>query len=98
MMRRLASGSSTPASSVQVAVLGVDVHEVHVERVAEGVHDLLGLVEAKHAVVDEDAGELIADRAVQQRGDDAGVHAAGQAADDAVGPHLLANALDRRRR
>ena len=83
MMRRLRSGSVTPASSVEVAVLGVDVHEVDVELVAEGAHDLLGLVEAQHAVVDEDARELVADRAVQQRGDDAGVHAAGQAADDA---------------
>ena len=84
MMWRLRSGSVDAGEQRQVALLGLDVHEVDVELVAEGVHDLLGLVEAQHAVVDEDARELVADRAVQQRRDDAGVHAAGQAADDAV--------------
>ena len=84
----------TPASSVEVALLGVDVHEVDVELVAEDAHDLLGLVEAQHAVVDEDARELVADRAVQQRGDHARVDAAGQAADDLGVADLLADRLD----
>ncbi len=78
-----------------VALLGVDVHEVDVELVAERRDDLLGLVQAQHAVVDEDAGELVADRAVQQRGDDARVDAAGQAADDAGVADLRADRLDR---
>ncbi len=46
-------------------------------------------------MVDEDAGELVADRAVQQRRDDAGVHAAGQAADDAGVADLRADRVDR---
>ena len=48
---------------LEEALLGLDVHEVDLERVAERVDDLLGLVEAQHAVVDEDAGELVADGA-----------------------------------
>ena len=64
------------------------------ELVAEDAHDLLGLVEAQHAVVDEDAGELVADGAVQQRRDDAGVDAAGQPADDLGVADLRADRLD----
>ena len=45
-------------------------------------------------MVDEDAGELVADGAVQERGDDRGVDAAGQAADDLRVADLRADALD----
>ncbi len=44
-------------------------------------------------VVDEDAGELVAHGPVHQRCGDGGVHAAGEGADDAAGPHLLADAV-----
>ena len=94
MMRRFCSGSVDAGEQRQVAFFGLHVDQVDVELVAEDVHDLLGLVEPQHAVVDEDAGQLIADRAVQQRGHDAGVDAAGQPADHAIGAHQLANALD----
>ena len=44
-----------------VAVLGVDVDEVDVKLLGEDLLDLLGLVLAQQAVVDEDAGHLLAD-------------------------------------
>jgi hypothetical protein len=56
----------TPGKQRQVALLGLDVHQVDVELVAEGADDLLGLVQPQHAVVDEDARELVADGAMQQ--------------------------------
>ena len=47
------------------------------------VDDLLGLARPQQAVVDEDAGELVADGAVHQRRRDRAIDAAGEAADDA---------------
>ena len=55
----------------------------------EGVDDALGLLAAQEAVVDEDAGELVADRAVDERGGDGGVDAAGERADHAAVADLL---------
>ena len=49
--------------------------------VAEQVDDGLGLVEPQHAVIDEHAGELVADGLVDQHGRDRGIDAAGEAAD-----------------
>jgi len=54
------------------------VDEVHLEVAVEGVDDALGLVLAEEAVVDEDAGELVADGAVDEGGGDGGVDAAGE--------------------
>ena len=79
MILRFCSGSATPASAAQELVGGVDVDDPHAEIARERVHHLLGLVQAQQPVVDEDAGELIADRPVDQRGGDRRVDAAGQA-------------------
>ena len=49
--------------------------------VAEQRHDLLGLAGAQQAVIDEDAGELVADRLVDQHRGDRRIDAAGEAAD-----------------
>src|SRR3982074_911814 len=51
----------------QEARAGVDVAQVEVEGAGEDVEHALGLLPPEQAVVDEDAGELIADRAVHQR-------------------------------
>ena len=48
------------------------------------LHHLLELVLAEHAVVHEDAGEAVADRAVEEHRGHAAVHAARKAQDDAV--------------
>ena len=57
-----------------------DVDERHVEVVAERLDDLLGLVLAQQAVVDEDARELVADRLVHEQRGDRRVDAAGERA------------------
>ena len=49
----------------------------------KAVDHLLGLVLAHHAVVDEDAGEPVADRAVDEQRGGRGVDAAGEPADRA---------------
>ena len=58
--------------------------EVHAHVALEGVDDLLGLAEAHESVVDVDAGELVADGAVDEGGGDGGIDAAGESADDVV--------------
>src|SRR5439155_19808480 len=47
---------------LEEALLCGDVHERHAETVAERLDDLRRLVPAQQPVVDEDAGELVADR------------------------------------
>ena len=84
----------TPASTSQEALRGVDVDQVHLQVAAEGVEDALRLLAAQQAVVDEDAGQLVADGAVDERRRDRRVDAAGEGADDAAVAHLLADALD----
>ena len=71
MILRFCSGSVTPASCVEEALLGVDHAQVDVEVLAEDRRDLLALALAQQAVVDEDAGQPVADRAVDQRRRDA---------------------------
>ncbi len=61
----------------------IDDAEVDFEMVAEGVFDEIALFVAEQAVVDEDAGELVADGFVEERSDDGGIDAAGEAAEDA---------------
>ena len=77
-----------------VALLGVHVDEGHVELLAEDLLHHLGLTLAKHAVVHEHAGELVADGAVHERGHDGGVDAAGEREDHLAVTHLLADCLD----
>jgi hypothetical protein len=63
--------------------------------------DLIGFVQAEQSVVDENALQPIANRAVNERRGDGGIHATRQRADDPLVAHPLANArrrfLDERR-
>ena len=68
---------------------GVHVFEFDVKVVAEDALHGLGFVGAEEAVVDEDAGELVADGLVQKRGGDAGIDAAAEAEDDVIVADLL---------
>ena len=77
-------GRSTPGEPREEALLRLDVDERHVEVAAEGLDDLLGLVLAQQAVVDEDAGELVADRLVHEQRGDRRVDAARERAEDAL--------------
>ena len=74
---------------------GVDVHQRNVVVAAEQLDDLLGFVEPQQAVVDEHAGELLADRLVDQHRGDRGIDAARQAADHPALADLRADFLDR---
>ena len=78
---RLASGSVTPASRSQEPGLRVDGDQRDLEGVAERGDDLLPLALAHQPVVDEHAGQLVADRAVHEQRRDRGVDAAREAAD-----------------
>lgn len=60
-------------------VLGVGADHLHAHVLGEHGHHLVAFVQAQQAVVDEHAGQLVADGLVQQRGDHRGVHAAGEA-------------------
>ena len=80
---RLASGSETPREPREEALLGVDRDERHLEVVAERGDHLVALVLAHQAVVDEHAGQLVADRAVDEQRGDRRVDPAGEPADHA---------------
>ena len=73
------------------AVGRVDVDQRDVVVAAEHRHHLLRLVLPHQAVVDEDAGQLLADRLVDQHRGDGGIDAARQAADDAALADLRAD-------
>ena len=75
-------------------VFGVDADDADAHVVGEHFHDLVAFAVAKEAVVDEHAGELVADGFVQQRGDHGGVNAAGEAEDDVVGADLFLDGGD----
>ncbi len=73
----------------------IDMHDLGMQAPSEHVHHQLRLVQAQQAVVDEHAGELVTDGAVDQRGRHARVDAARQAEDHLLAAHLRADALDR---
>jgi hypothetical protein len=57
----------------------------------EHVHDHIAFVQAQQAVIDEHAGQLVADGAVDQGCSHRRIHAAGQAQDHFFVAHLLAD-------
>ena len=79
MILRFCSGSVDAGERGQELVAGVDVDHAHAEVARERLHHLLGLVQAQQAVIDEHAGQLVADRPVDQRRGDRRIDAAGQA-------------------
>ena len=94
MVLRLVSGSVTPVQRAEEQLGRVAVHQPDVEAVAERRHHLLRLACAQQAVVDEDAGQLVADRLMDQHRGHRGIHAARQAADHPPLAHLRADAGD----
>ena len=63
-------------------LLGIDGDQVHALVLLEGLDDLLRLALAQQAVVDKDAGQPVADGAMDQRRRHRAVDAAAQPADD----------------
>ena len=94
MILRLRLGVGDAGQAREEALLGVDRDERHVEVVAEGGDDLLALVAAHQAVVDEHAGELVAHRTVDEQRGHRRVDPAGEPADHVAVAHLLADAGD----
>ena len=78
-----------PFQLAQEVHRGVHVNQVQVVMLPEEVKDFLRLPFAQQAVVDEDAGQAVADGPVDQHRGDRGVHPAGQGADDLAVAHLL---------
>ena len=76
-------GVDDPVQRTEELLGGVD-HVEGVEHGHEVALDLLGLALPHQPVVDVDAGEPVADRALHDRGGDGGVDAAGQRADRAA--------------
>src|SRR6202042_856837 len=65
------------------------------QEIAKGGYDLAGFTLTQQPMIDEDAGELRADRARDQRRGDGGIDPAGEGADHLVAADLRANFLDR---
>ena len=87
-------GIGFAAQRVEEARFGIDADDLHAEVVGEDLHDLVAFVEAHEAVIDEHAGQLVADGLVQQRGDHRGIDAAGKAEQHLALAHLRAHARD----
>src|SRR5579859_1722748 len=68
---------------------GVDVDHLHAHVLGKRIHHLRRFIETQEAVVNKDAGELVADRTVDERSRDGGVHAAGKTEDHLLASHLL---------
>src|SRR5882724_2735772 len=73
----------------------VDVDEVHLEGITEGVDDRLGFPFAEEPVVDEDARELVADGAVDEHGGHCRVDAPREGTQHPLSVHLGADRLHR---
>ncbi|RMN24332.1 Cytosine deaminase [Pseudomonas coronafaciens pv. zizaniae] len=73
---------------VQELLFGVGANDLDAHVFGEHGHHLLAFVQAQQAVVDEYAGQLVADGLVQQRRNHGGINAAGQAQQDVVGADL----------
>ena len=63
---RFTSGSVTPSSADRNRSERIAVHQLDIEPVAERAHHLLCLAGTQQPVIDEDAGQLIADRLMDQ--------------------------------
>ena len=75
----LGVGNPLKRAKEQSTFVGVDQRDG--VGVAEHGDDLFGLSQPQQPVVDEDAGQLVTDRLMDQHGRDGTVHAARQAAD-----------------
>ena len=95
MILRFCSGSVTPASRSRNRVGGVDEVERQLQLLEALARTCVRLVQAQQAVVDEDARQPVADRAVDEHRGDRRVDAAGQAADDAAVADLRRDARGR---
>ncbi len=88
-------GLGYPGQAAQENIGGILVVELDIEIFAEDVADAVALIGPEESVIDEDAGQLIADGFMEQYGRHAGIHPAGEAQDDMLLADLSANLLNR---
>ena len=96
MILRLPSGLVTPDERLEEPVGDVDGDQVGAGGCDEIALHLRALAGPQQAVVDEHAGQPVADGALHQRRGHRGVHAAGQPADRPAVTDLAAHLLDQR--
>ena len=77
MVLRFCFGVGDAGELAEKNLRRINMHQRDVVVVPEQVDHGLGLVEPQHAVIDEHAGELVADRLVDQHRGDGGIDAAG---------------------
>ena len=80
-----------PRQPPQERVGRVHVHQAHAQVLLERVDDALWLAPPQQTVVDEDAGELIADCLMHQHRDHSRIHSARKCADHAAATDLRAD-------
>src|SRR5213082_1703209 len=90
----LGLGVGDAGEGAEKARLRVDADDLRAEVLREDAHHRLGFAEAQQAVVDEYADQLLADRAVQERGDYGGVDAAREPEQHRAVTDLRAEACD----
>ena len=95
MILRFCSGSVTPASRSRNRSDRIDEVERQSHLLREALDDLVRLVVPQQAVVDEDARQAIADRAVNEHRGDSGIDAARETADDLADADLRPDPLGR---
>ena len=95
MILRLASGSVTPASVRGTRHVASTWMTLTPQMLGEGFHHLCGLVQPQQAGIDEYAGQLLADGAMDERRGDGGIDAAGQAENDFFLADCSTDARDR---
>ena len=83
-----------PFQLAEEEVRGIGMDERNVVMIAEERDDLLRLSGAHDAGIDKHTLQLIADRFMQQHGDDGRIDAAREPANDAPAAHLLAHLAD----
>ena len=76
-------------------LLGDNMHERNIVSAAEQGDHAFAFAEPQQAVIDEHAGELVADRFVDEHGGDGGIDAAGKTANHPALADLTADFLDR---
>ena len=90
----LVLGVAHAGELAQKLLAGIDMNDVGVQLAGEHLDNHLAFILAQQAMVDENAGELIANGAMDERRGDRGIDTAGQAEDDFLAAHLFADAGD----
>ena len=95
MILRLCFRVGDAGQMLHELLAGIDPDHLDAQILGEHVHHHVAFAQAQQAVIDEDAGQLVADRAVDQRRRHARIDPAGQPENDIVAADLAADRLHR---